>query len=244
MVDPTAESKASKPKAEAKARSPTVPKAGEPAPAPAKAPPKSAVSKGAPPAKVAPIETGGPVIEPAKPTPGVTPKGVVTGAAGVLAAVSVLNDVIKDMKAGNFNEASAKAALLYLSSIPEAQPLLFAAGVIMNYWGPRHDKILKEAFKFGEQGEELARAIPLLGRSETVRRVFGAIIAARVAVDISIAYTVEDMAAAIAEGGKTLLDFSAKAVLSDPDGVLDDQVEALTDKIFAPIDIKYLGLKP
>lgn len=136
---------------------------------------------------------------------GVTPKGVVKGAvgvAGVLAGVAGVKDIAKDVKEKRYLTALGKTGLLGASLYAPAAPPLFAFGAIMNYWGPRHDKIQEDSFKAGDAAAEGARHIPLLGRSETFRDVMGGLAAAETAVEESIAYTVKDMGSAVVEGAE------------------------------------------
>jgi hypothetical protein len=172
---------------------------------------KTTAPKELPPAKVAP-EASVPAVKTLEPAPplefgpkGVTPKGVAKGAvgvAGVFAGVSGVNDIVNEVKAKHYWTALGKTGLLGASFYAPAAPPLFAFGAIMNYWGPRHDKIQEDSFEAGDAAAEGARHIPLLGRSETFRDVMGGLAAAETAVEESIAYTVKDMGSAVVEGAE------------------------------------------
>lgn len=156
-----------------------------------------------------PIETPKSTVSPEIAPKEITAKGVAKGALGVaggLAAISGAKDIVKELKEGHYGTAAAKTGLLGLSFLGEAAPPLFAFGAIMNYWGPRHEGIEKDSFAVGSVVEDAAGHIPLLGRSETARRVMGGIAAAGTAVGESVAYTVKDMAVAVADGAETVVD--------------------------------------
>lgn len=176
---------------------------------------KAPATKAAPSQAVEPrVEPVAPKVEPVKPTVplegiprGVTPKEAVGGALGVagfLAGVSGVKDIVKEFREGHYLAGAGKAGLLGLSFIPEAAPPLFAFGTIMNYWGPRHEKIQQDAFEVGDVYADIAGEVPLLGRSETFRNVIGGLGAANAAVWESAAYTVKDMGAAVVDGAETL----------------------------------------
>jgi Domain of unknown function (DUF4157) len=193
----------------------------EPVPAKPQAP-EATAPKEAPAAKVVP-ESAAPTLEtvPLEVAPkGLTPKGAVKGAvgvAGVLAGVSSVKDIAKDVKAGHYWTAAGKTGLMGLSFVGEAAPPLFAFGAIMNYWGPRHGAIQKDSFDVGDVVAKGAGYVPLLGRSETFRDLTGGAAAATVAVGESIAYTVKDMGVAVVEGAETL------------GGLAEDAFDWLTD---------------
>ena len=182
------------------------------------------------PVEVAPKKTGAPVIEP-KVAGGVTPKEALAGAAnaaGWLATISSVKDIVNDIKEGHPGRAALKTGLTGLSFVGEAAPPLFALGAIMNYWGPRHEQISTDAFKAGQLAEQGAEDIPLLGKFETVRRVLGGIAAAETAVEESIAYTVKDMGSAIVEGAEIVADFAEDAAVAAKDAAVD-AAEAVGD---------------
>jgi hypothetical protein len=184
-------------------------------------------------AEPAPTETA-PKFEAPKPgtveiaPKGITAKGAAKGAlgvAGVLAGVSAAKDIINDVKEGHYLSAAGKTGLFGLSMIPEAMPPLIAFGAIMNYWGPRHEAIENDSFKAGSYVEEGAKHIPLLGRSETVRRVIGGIAASGTAVGESLAYTAKDMGEAVWDGAKTV-----GGLVADAAGAAEDAGEYVLDK--------------
>ena len=195
--------------------------ATEPAPTKAQAS-EATAPKEAPTGKVVPESTA-PTVEtaPLEVAPkGLTPKGAFKGAlgvAGVLAGVSGVKDIAKDVKEGRYLTAAGKTGLLGLSFAGEAAPPLFAFGAIMNYWGPRHKAIQDDSFDVGDVVAKGAKYVPLLGRSETFRDVTGGVAAATVAVGESIAYTAKDMGAAVVDGAETL------------GGLAEDAFDWLTD---------------
>jgi hypothetical protein len=134
--------------------------------------------------------------------------GGAVGAAGVLGAIPSVKDIIKDLQEENYDSAIDKAemlgASLGLSFVAEAAPPLLALNVGMTYWGPEHEQIQAVSFEEGEAMEELAKNVPVLGKSKTYRRLMGAAAAAYTSVNESTLRTVEHNVSTIREGAEIL----------------------------------------
>ncbi|MFL6623149.1 MAG: DUF4157 domain-containing protein [Sulfurifustis sp.] len=187
---------------------------------PAKAPEPAKVVE---PAKTPTVEVH-PTVTPEAPTaPPVehapTTGGKVAGGAfaiaGFLGAIPAIKDIKREWEEGSKLTAVRKGGELGLSFVPQLAPLFLAKGAIGNYWGPRHEAIQKDAFKVGEAVEGFVEDIPLVGRIPYLPKVAGALEAANVAVNESIAYTVKDIGEAIGEGAEDLYDWLTEPVVSE-----------------------------
>jgi hypothetical protein len=221
VLDAAAQSKA-KAKAEAKVETKVEAKPAAPEPV---APKEPVVPK------TPPTKTAGPIEAPHGPVEVITPKSITPktavkttlGVAGGLAAISGAKDIINDVKEGHYGTAAAKTGALGLGFYAPAAPLMIAGGAIMNYWGPRHDSIQADSFAVGDAVAEATKHVPLIGRSETARRVVGGIAASGTAVAESLYYTGKDFVGAVGDGAETLggLAVDAYDYLTDGPSLMD-----------------------
>jgi len=160
-------------------------------------------------------------VEPTS-SPEVAPKGGkvlpgVAAGANALATVSAVKGIYRDLKDHHFGSAAVKTGLLGASAFEAAAPPLLAAGVIMNYWGDRHEAIEKDSFEMGDRVRDTVASIPLVGKIPYLPDIAGGLKAADTAVTESLVYTAKDMVDAVVDGAETV------------GGLVEDAGEAIGD---------------